>query len=685
MKALLKYVLISIVCLGTLTPVTAQNAEKVFQQGMMKEEGEGNLTEAIEIYNKLVDDTSVDRAIRAKSLMQVGICYEKLGKKNAKTYYEKIINNYSDQPEMVKLAKERLLVVAPLVDPSSKEKTLTVQKLYSSKEFYGSVSHSGKHITFTDWSDANLYYIDILTKERKPVTTIGTWEKPIKYADYSIWSADDKKIAYGWYDQSIAAQGYQLKIWNKENKKTETVLKLENSFVWPVEWTKDGTIILTTGGNKDSTEVGLLNLNTKKYKIFKKFKRNNVAGHGDFPTISPDGKYILFVKLVSQGNHDIFIISTESGKENAILNHSANEWGIKWLDDGKSFLFSSDRSGNPALYKMLVKDGKASGEPVLVYEGINKSYIPQVISNNQLIYSNSTNYSDIYLTDVNPVDGTVSNHSVLIEESQNLFHPEWSNDGKKIAFIKTNPNIKGDQLLIRNIETGKEKTFNIGVNIEKMGSNPRWSQDDKSIIMEHQQGGGFNLAIVDIEKETVKLLDNIGRPAIFGPNNTIIVGKHYDPYIIRMNLSTHKTDTIITGEKVTSYQELKVSPNQKYLSFFEGMMKFTSQKKLWILNLETQKSKIIWDAGENYEFVRRQINWLSDSENLIVILAKLDKNGKTASMQPYKVNIKTKEKEIFGPEISDPNNFHFFDINTKGDKMVYKKGKEINNVWLLKL
>ena len=46
MKNLVKYLLISFLIVGSLTSSTAQEAEKVFQQGMMKEEGEGNLTEA---------------------------------------------------------------------------------------------------------------------------------------------------------------------------------------------------------------------------------------------------------------------------------------------------------------------------------------------------------------------------------------------------------------------------------------------------------------------------------------------------------------------------------------------------------------------------------------------------------------------------------------------------------------
>ncbi len=69
------------------TSILAQNSEKLFQQGMMKEEGEGNLKEAIAIYNKIVNNISAERNIRAKALLQVGICYEKLGNKNARKTY----------------------------------------------------------------------------------------------------------------------------------------------------------------------------------------------------------------------------------------------------------------------------------------------------------------------------------------------------------------------------------------------------------------------------------------------------------------------------------------------------------------------------------------------------------------------------------------------------------------------
>ncbi len=72
MKELLICLWVLSFMLSFQTPIWAQNSEKLFQQGMMKEEGEGNLKEAISIYNSIVNNVSADRKLRAKALLQVG-------------------------------------------------------------------------------------------------------------------------------------------------------------------------------------------------------------------------------------------------------------------------------------------------------------------------------------------------------------------------------------------------------------------------------------------------------------------------------------------------------------------------------------------------------------------------------------------------------------------------------------
>ncbi len=97
MKNLLIYLLISGCMFSLQKPLQAQNSQQLFQKGLIQEEGEGDLTKAIEIYNSLVNDINVDRSLRAKALLHVGICYEKLGNQNARRTYQKLISEYSDQ------------------------------------------------------------------------------------------------------------------------------------------------------------------------------------------------------------------------------------------------------------------------------------------------------------------------------------------------------------------------------------------------------------------------------------------------------------------------------------------------------------------------------------------------------------------------------------------------------------
>ena len=89
-------------------PVQAQNAQQLFQKGLIQEEGEGNLTEAIGIYNSIVNDVDVNRELRAKALLHVGICYEKLGNQKARKSYQKLISEYSDQEAIAAVGLEKL-------------------------------------------------------------------------------------------------------------------------------------------------------------------------------------------------------------------------------------------------------------------------------------------------------------------------------------------------------------------------------------------------------------------------------------------------------------------------------------------------------------------------------------------------------------------------------------------------
>ena len=88
MKKLRILLIVTVILVGYQIPLQTQNGEKLFREGMMKEEGTGKLDKAIDIYYKVVNDVSAKREIRAKALMHVGICYEKFNSfEHGKTHF----------------------------------------------------------------------------------------------------------------------------------------------------------------------------------------------------------------------------------------------------------------------------------------------------------------------------------------------------------------------------------------------------------------------------------------------------------------------------------------------------------------------------------------------------------------------------------------------------------------------
>jgi len=80
----------------SLTTLALQNGYDLFQKALAKERAEGNLEEAISLYQQVIKEAK-DESLSAKAQFRIGICYEKLGQKKAKLAqeaFQKVINEY---------------------------------------------------------------------------------------------------------------------------------------------------------------------------------------------------------------------------------------------------------------------------------------------------------------------------------------------------------------------------------------------------------------------------------------------------------------------------------------------------------------------------------------------------------------------------------------------------------------
>ncbi|NIS66412.1 MAG: tetratricopeptide repeat protein, partial [Gemmatimonadales bacterium] len=98
---------LSLALLGAAS-ATAQTGHDLFQQALVKERADGDLRGAIAIYERIVDEFTSDRALTAKSLVQMGQCYEKLGSTEAERAYRRVVREFQDQNDLVVRAQSRL-------------------------------------------------------------------------------------------------------------------------------------------------------------------------------------------------------------------------------------------------------------------------------------------------------------------------------------------------------------------------------------------------------------------------------------------------------------------------------------------------------------------------------------------------------------------------------------------------
>ena len=89
----------------------ASSAEETYQAALTQEKGEGNLEEAIRLYQQVIEAHEKgegDESMAARAQLRIGVCQEKLGLAQARQTYEAVRDKYPDQPQVGAEAARRL-------------------------------------------------------------------------------------------------------------------------------------------------------------------------------------------------------------------------------------------------------------------------------------------------------------------------------------------------------------------------------------------------------------------------------------------------------------------------------------------------------------------------------------------------------------------------------------------------
>ena len=110
----------------TASGLLASSVEETYQAALMQEKGEGDLKEAMRLYQQVIEAHEKgegDASIAARAQLRLGVCQEKMGLAQARQTYEAVRDQYPDQSQAREEATQRLKSVhrreATIEEPSA--------------------------------------------------------------------------------------------------------------------------------------------------------------------------------------------------------------------------------------------------------------------------------------------------------------------------------------------------------------------------------------------------------------------------------------------------------------------------------------------------------------------------------------------------------------------------------------
>lgn len=524
-----------------LAPETsvAQSGYDLFQQALVKERADGNIEEAILLYQRIVRDFTADRALAARALVQLGRSYEKLGSTEARSAYERVLREYADQGEMAAEAGTRLAAMNRDVTDAD-ERGIVARQLWANAAGgdIQSLSPDGRYLAFVDWSagfggdstlrgHADLAIFDITSGRSRLVTNRPSQMEIDTYIADPIWSADGAYLAYTLWDITWAHQ--QLHIVRPDGTGDRIlVANDELPRIRPMAWSPNGDfVVCVIRGWDNMRSIAIVSVKDGSVRVLK-----TLGQHTPWPlSLSPDGRYVVYDYWQAEGTtkHDVFLLATDGSSEIRLISHTADDERPFWTPDGQRVVFLSDRSGRRSLWAVRVKDGHAEGDPELVRPDVGQMVTLGFSRAGGLYYRLPIRVSDIHVADIDLTgDGSISSPTPLTDRFVGTNGgPAWSPDGKQIAYLSLRGagGYGSPHAVVKSLETGEERAFALPFPTFASGLRPTWTSDGRHLLIEGGEWVGsrvsyrLNIATGKVRREAF-LRDPRGMAGCFGTDGT---------------------------------------------------------------------------------------------------------------------------------------------------------------------
>jgi len=463
----------------------ASGAERQLEAAIHREQVLGDVKGAIEQYKTLAQSAS--RAVAAQALVHLGQCYEKIGETEARSAYERVVREFSDQKDTLATAQARLAVLNNTAPGSS----LALRRVWEGPDVdpRGGVSWDGRYLSFNHWNPGNIGLRNLATGEMRDLTkNTNDREHPLYPA---LFTPDGKQVVYTWVDERAPAEAYSVRMVGTNGSGPRVLFSDKDlTYIELNAWSRDGASIAAIFNRADKTtrkdfsQIVLISVADGSVRVVKTCDVRFPQPRG----FSPDDRYIAYdyPSAPDAESRDIFLLAADGSREVPLVQHPANDELLGWTPDGRGILFSSDRSGTPGAWFLRVADGRPEGTPELLKAGIGEIDFPMSFTRSgSYFYGVTVTSTDAYIrtidAEVPHLLGAPTNIGERFVGTNAM--PVFSPDGQSLAYFSsrtTQP--AGNRLVIRAINTGEEREVSLTPDLQSFGG-PRWSPDGQAILV----------------------------------------------------------------------------------------------------------------------------------------------------------------------------------------------------------
>ena len=624
----------------------AQNAHDLFQKALVAERTQGDLDQAIQLYKQIIADHADDRALVAKALLQMGGCYEKLGKSEAQKAYGRIVEEYADQTATMAQARTRLAALISSVDNDKPLQPKFIKIRMPGSPGNGMVSPDGKKIAFI--SEGDVWVVPVsggvnpyITGEPKRLTkNIGAWDMGNSFC----WSGNGKWIAF---NAKLESHETSIYVISSEGGDVQKVLVPSHYCGWPSEF----RLSLSPDGNMLAYVSGWIDYSAITSKIYtipvKGGDAKELTGPGTLePVWSPDGTKIMYVKTsIDSGRNarsELLVIPAEGGTPKSMIKRQAGQIrGPVWSLDGNMIAYikrPNSESPKEIWIAPVTNEGDLSGIPRKVDLPLESYHtIAGWTPDNKIgIQLMNPQYEVIYTV---PSDGGIATQ---VTPQGWTSYPKWSPDGKRIFF-------RWDGGQIASVPSGGGAVDSIKIDSEfdiytaLPGSGNEVSPDGKTIVFsgtKHFQKDGKKQWEVDIftvpveggkptqlTEKAVKLQDRFpcwspdGNSIAFIRPEIIDTKRFMHIYTISRNGENLKKITVKADD--VAWAPIDWTPDGKSITFFTNKDSIRSipvegGESTLITKIDNVKSQfeLAWSpSGEELAYTDKGKIWIFSKES----------------------------------------------------------------------